>query len=76
VAEAPGTVRARDALLVKLELNKVILLAFVASSIIGSIVVGVVAGICRHSLDSGFGVGGGLLGVIGVIEGFLTWWLK
>jgi hypothetical protein len=76
VAEAPGTVRARDALLVKLELNSIILLAFVTSSIIGSIAVGVVVGMWRHNLDSGFGVGGGLLGVIGIIEGFLTWWLK
>ncbi|RKL09688.1 hypothetical protein BFJ70_g16643 [Fusarium oxysporum] len=70
--EAPGTTRARDVLLVRLELNKLILLAFVVLFIILSIICGVVAGICRESLDTGLGVFGAVIGVIGIVAGVLT----
>jgi hypothetical protein len=76
VEEAPGNIGSRDALHVQLELNKVILLVFLIPSLILSIVIGVVAGVWRHSLDSGSRVGGGILGWMGIVEGFLTWWLK
>ncbi|POR33114.1 Uncharacterized protein TPAR_06689 [Tolypocladium paradoxum] len=74
VYETPGSVRTRDTLLVRLDLNK--LLVFVATSIILSIGFGVLAGICQKSLDTGLGVFGAILGVIGIVEGFLTWLLK
>ncbi|KAM6516678.1 hypothetical protein FALCPG4_014853 [Fusarium falciforme] len=76
VYETPGNVRTRDALLVRLEPNKLILLVFVTTSIILSIGSGVLAGICRQSLETGLGVFGAILGVIGIVEGFLAWLLK
>ncbi|KAH7120390.1 hypothetical protein B0J13DRAFT_680667 [Dactylonectria estremocensis] len=76
VYEAPGKVHIRDALLVRLELNKLILLVFVATSIILSIGFGVLAGIYRESLETGLGVFGAILGVIGIVEGLLTWLMK
>ena len=75
-AESPGSIRQRDALLIRLELNKIILLVFLVSSFALSVVLGILAGVLRHSLDLGFGVSGGVLGLIGIAEGFLTWWLK
>jgi hypothetical protein len=74
--ETPGNVCTRDALLVRLELNKLMLLVFVIMSIILSIGFGVLAGIWRQSLDTGLGVSGTILGVIGIVEGSLTWLLK
>lgn len=76
VYETPGNVRTRDALLVRLELNKPMLLVFVTMSIILSIGFGILAGICRQSLDTGLAVFGAILGVIGIVEGFFTWLLK
>jgi hypothetical protein len=76
VYETPGNVRTRDALLVRLELNKLTLLVFVTTSIILSIGIGVLAGIYRQSLDTGLGVFGAILGVISIVGGFLTWLLK
>lgn len=76
VDETPEDIHARCALLVQLELSKVIILLFLVCSLILSAVLGVVVGVWRQSLDSGLGVGGGILGLIGVVEGMLTWWLK
>jgi len=76
VHEAAGSVRARDALFIRLELNKIILLIFFLFSLILSVVLGVVMGVWEHNLDSGFGIGGGILGAIGIVEGFLTCLLK
>ncbi|KAJ8130922.1 hypothetical protein O1611_g2706 [Lasiodiplodia mahajangana] len=72
VDEARGNTCARDALLVRLELNKTMLLVFAASSIILAVILGVLAAVCRQSLNIGFGVFGGIVGVIGVMEGALT----
>jgi hypothetical protein len=76
VYETPGNIRDRDALLVRLEHNKVILLVFITTSIILSIGFGVLAGINRQSLETGLGVFGAILGAISFVEGFLTWSLK
>jgi hypothetical protein len=67
--EAPGTIRARDALLVRLEFNKIIFLAFSTLSIILSIISGAVAGVYMQSLDTGLGVFGAVIGVVGVVIG-------
>jgi hypothetical protein len=76
VNETTGNIRTRDALLVCLELNKLILLVFITVSILSSAGFGALAGICRHNLDTGLGVFGAILGVIGIVEGLLTWLLK
>ncbi|KAL6690306.1 hypothetical protein J3F84DRAFT_389701 [Trichoderma pleuroticola] len=75
LVEAPGTLRARDVLLVRLEFDKLILSAFVLLSLILSIICGVVAGFCWKSLDTGLGVFGAVIGVDGVVMGILTYLL-
>jgi hypothetical protein len=76
IHETPGNVCTRDAFLIRLELHKVILLVFVTASIILAIGLGVLAGICQQSLETGLGVFGVILGVISMVEGFFTWLLK
>ncbi|KFZ13079.1 hypothetical protein V501_03894 [Pseudogymnoascus sp. VKM F-4519 (FW-2642)] len=76
IQEAPGSICQRDALLIKLELHKVMLLMFLTISLLVSIGLGVMAGLLRHNVDSGLGVWGAILGVVGIVEGFLTWKLK
>ncbi|KAM6487869.1 hypothetical protein HDV62DRAFT_346209 [Trichoderma sp. SZMC 28011] len=74
--EAPGTLHARDVLLIRLELNKLIFSAFVLLSLILSIICGVVAGFCWKSLDTGLGVFGAVIGVDGVVMGILAYFLN
>ncbi|TFB06746.1 hypothetical protein CCMA1212_000359 [Trichoderma ghanense] len=64
VVEAPGTLRARDVLLIRLELDKLMLSAFVLLALVFSIVCGVVAGISWKSLDTGLGVFGAVIGLV------------
>ncbi|KAI0386356.1 hypothetical protein F5Y04DRAFT_290028 [Hypomontagnella monticulosa] len=73
IHENPESIRAGDALLVRLEVQKVVLLMFLFAAIIFSAVCSVVAGVCRQSLDTGLGVFGAVLGVIGIVEGYLTY---
>ncbi|KAL6902629.1 hypothetical protein GGI43DRAFT_346677 [Trichoderma evansii] len=74
--EAPGTISARDVLLVRLEFDKLILSAFVLLFIMLSIICGVVAGIYWKSLDTGLGVFGAVIGLVGVVMGMLTYFLN
>lgn len=74
--EAPGTIRARDALLVRLEFDKLVFSAFAVLSIVSSIICGAVAGICWKSLDTGLGVFGAAIGVVGVVMGISTYFLN
>ncbi|KFY13399.1 hypothetical protein V491_06405 [Pseudogymnoascus sp. VKM F-3775] len=76
IQEAPGSICQRDALLIKLELHKVSLLIFSTISLLVSIGLGIIAGMLRHNVDSGLGVLGAILGVVGIIEGLLIWKLK
>ncbi|KAL6810543.1 hypothetical protein V8C40DRAFT_129059 [Trichoderma camerunense] len=76
LSEAPGTLRARDVLLVRLEFDELILSAFVLLSLILSIICGVVAGFCWKSLDTGLGVFGAVIGVDGVVMGILAYFLN
>ncbi|KAL6810757.1 hypothetical protein GGI42DRAFT_196322 [Trichoderma sp. SZMC 28013] len=76
LVEAPGTLRARDVLLIRLEFDKLILSAFVLLSLIISIICGVVAGFCWKSLDTGLGVFGAVIGVDGVLMGILAYLLS
>ncbi|KAK4071197.1 uncharacterized protein Triagg1_6228 [Trichoderma aggressivum f. europaeum] len=76
LVEAPGTLRARDVLSVRLEFDKLILSAFVFLSLILSIICGVVAGFCWKSLDTGLGVFGAVIGVDGVVMGILAYLLS
>ncbi|KAJ4860214.1 hypothetical protein T069G_05202 [Trichoderma breve] len=76
LVEAPGTLRARDVLLIRLELDKLIFSAFVLLSLILSIICGVVAGFCWKSLDTGLGVFGAVIGVDGVVMGILAYFLN
>ncbi|KAL7957010.1 hypothetical protein V8C34DRAFT_194394 [Trichoderma compactum] len=73
LVEAPGTLRARDVLLVRLEFDKLVLSAFVLLSLILSIICGAVAGFCWKSLDTGLGVFGAVIGVDGVLMGILAY---
>lgn len=66
----------RNAFLVKFELDKVILLVFITFALVLSIVCGIIAGVFRESLDTGFGVFGAVMGVIGVVEAVLAQVLK
>ena len=63
-------------MLIKLELHKVSLLIFSTISVLVSIGLGIIAGMLRHNVDSGLGVLGAILGVVGIIEGLLIWKLK
>ncbi|KAL7909799.1 hypothetical protein GGI35DRAFT_399131 [Trichoderma velutinum] len=74
--EAPGTLHARDVLLVRLEFDKLILSAFVLLSLILSIICGVVAGFCWKSLDTGLGVFGAVIGLDGILMGILAYLLS
>ncbi|KAH8685099.1 hypothetical protein BGZ61DRAFT_534286 [Ilyonectria robusta] len=74
--EMSGSVYTREALLLCLEPNKFTLIVFIITSILLSIGFGVLAGLCQESLDTGLGVFGAILGLIGIVEGFLTWLLK
>ncbi|KAF3075640.1 hypothetical protein CFAM422_001967 [Trichoderma lentiforme] len=76
LVEAPGTLRARDVLLIRVEFDKLILSAFVWFSLIFSIICGVVAGFCWKSLDTGLGVFGAVIGVDGVVMGILAYFLN
>ncbi|KAL6791624.1 hypothetical protein J3E68DRAFT_43083 [Trichoderma sp. SZMC 28012] len=76
LVEAPGSLRARDVLLIRLELDKLIFSAFVLLSLILSIICGVVVGFCWKSLDTGLGVFGAVIGVDGVVMGILTYLLN
>ncbi|QYS99200.1 hypothetical protein H0G86_006347 [Trichoderma simmonsii] len=76
LVEAPGTLRARDVLLIRLEFDKLILSVFVLLSLVLSIVCGVVAGFCWKSLDTGLGVFGAVIGVDGVVMGILAYFLN
>jgi hypothetical protein len=62
-------------LLVRLEFHKPSLSAFVLLSIILSIICGVVAGIYWKSLDTGLGVFGAVIGMVGVVMSILTYLL-
>ncbi|KAH6975188.1 hypothetical protein BKA56DRAFT_688856 [Ilyonectria sp. MPI-CAGE-AT-0026] len=74
--EMSGSVCPRDALLLCLEPNKSTLIVCIITSILLSIGFGVLAGLCQESLDTGLGVFGAILGLISIVEGFLTWLLK
>ncbi|EXJ63779.1 hypothetical protein A1O7_00114 [Cladophialophora yegresii CBS 114405] len=63
----------RDAILIKLQLSKLTLAAFLAITLTVSVVAGVVAGVARHSVDLGLGVFGALVSLVGIVEGFATW---
>lgn len=76
LVEEPGTLRARDVLLIRLELDKLIFSAFVLLSLILSIICGVVAGFRWKSLDTGLGVFGAVIGVDGVVMGILAYFLN
>ncbi|PTB77501.1 hypothetical protein M440DRAFT_1307307, partial [Trichoderma longibrachiatum ATCC 18648] len=62
--EAPGTIRAREVLLICMELDKPMLLAVVLLALSFSIACGVVAGVLWKSLDTGLGVFGAVIGVV------------
>ncbi|PTB69230.1 hypothetical protein BBK36DRAFT_1167088 [Trichoderma citrinoviride] len=64
IVEAPGTLRARDVLLIRLELDKLMLSAFVMLALVFSVVCGAAAGIVWKSLDTGLGVFGAVIGVV------------
>lgn len=74
--EMSRSVYTREALLLCLEPNKFTLIVFIITSILLSIGFGVLAGLCQESLDTGLGVFGAILGLIGIVERFLTRLLK
>ncbi|KAL5089425.1 hypothetical protein Trisim1_005702 [Trichoderma cf. simile WF8] len=76
LVEEPGTLRARDVLLIRLELDKLIFSAFVLLSLILSIICGVVAGFRWKSLDTGLGVFGAVIGVAGVVMCILAYFFN
>lgn len=74
--EAAGNIQARDAVLIREELNKVTLLLFSLIAFVFSAVSGIFVGVLRHNLNDAIEVCGVMLGVIGIVEGWSTWWIK
>lgn len=62
--------------MVRLEFDRLIFSAFATLSITVSIVCGAVAGICWKSLDTGLGVFGAVIGVVGVVMAIFTYFLN
>ncbi|EXJ73490.1 uncharacterized protein A1O5_03251 [Cladophialophora psammophila CBS 110553] len=76
IPEPPDNTISRDAILVKVRLSKLALLVFLTLTFAASVIIGVVAGVVRHSLDLGFGVFGAIVTVVGLVEGYATWRLS